>query len=206
MRLDNEEALGHWGLLHHEGGGCIYIEHVINTGREVVFGNGFETKFGDDTKRNCENRPPRSKKVLATNNYETKPLIRNYTMRELQRTVASSPRVMKSAKPRVMQSATPHFANCIRRATEGFAKAAICVAAVRLQNTKRKLHAATKYSIGRNSSVGTATPYGVGGPGIESRWGVEIFPTRPDLPCGPPSLLYNRHRVFPGGKAAEAWR
>jgi len=26
------------------------------------------------------------------------------------------------------------------------------------------------------------------------------------LPWGPPSLLYNEHRVFPGGKAAGAWR
>ena len=37
------------------------------------------------------------------------------------------------------------------------------------------------------------------GPGIESRWGGEIF--RPDRPWGPPSLLYNGYRVFPGGKA-----
>jgi len=30
--------------------------------------------------------------------------------------------------------------------------------------------------------------------------GDEIFPTRPDRPCGPPGLLYNGYRVFPGGK------
>jgi len=36
--------------------------------------------------------------------------------------------------------------------------------------------------------------------------GVEIFRTRPDRPWGPPSLLYNGYRVFPGGKAAGAWR
>jgi hypothetical protein len=35
--------------------------------------------------------------------------------------------------------------------------------------------------------------------------GGEIFRTRPDQPCGPPTLLYNGYRVFPGGKAAEAW-
>jgi hypothetical protein len=35
--------------------------------------------------------------------------------------------------------------------------------------------------------------------------GGEIFRTRPDRPWGPPSLLYNGYRVFPGGKAAEAW-
>jgi len=34
----------------------------------------------------------------------------------------------------------------------------------------------------------------------------EIFRTCPDRPWGPPSLLYNGYRVFPGGKAAGAWR
>ena len=36
--------------------------------------------------------------------------------------------------------------------------------------------------------------------------GGETFRTRPDRPWGPPSLLYNGYRVFPGGKAAGAWR
>ena len=36
--------------------------------------------------------------------------------------------------------------------------------------------------------------------------GGEIFRTCPDRPWGPPSFLYNRNQVFPGGKAAEAWR
>ena len=45
------------------------------------------------------------------------------------------------------------------------------------------------------------TGYGLDGPGIESRWGGEIFRTCPDRPWGPPSLLYNGYRVFPGGKA-----
>jgi hypothetical protein len=50
------------------------------------------------------------------------------------------------------------------------------------------------------------TRYGLDGPGNESRWG-EIFRTRPDRPWGPPTLLYNGHRVsFPGCKAARAWR
>jgi len=40
---------------------------------------------------------------------------------------------------------------------------------------------------------------GHAGPGIESRWG-EILRTCPDRPWGPPSLLYNGYRVFPGGK------
>ena len=36
--------------------------------------------------------------------------------------------------------------------------------------------------------------------------GGEIFRTRPDQPWDLPSLLYNGYRVFPGGKAAVAWR
>ena len=59
--------------------------------------------------------------------------------------------------------------------------------------------------VGRDSSVGIATRYGMKGPGIESRWG-EIFHNRQDRPWGPPSLLYNGYQVFPGGKAAGAWR
>jgi hypothetical protein len=39
--------------------------------------------------------------------------------------------------------------------------------------------------------------YGLDGPGIESCGG-EIFRTCPDRPWGPPSLLYNGYRVFPG--------
>jgi hypothetical protein len=34
--------------------------------------------------------------------------------------------------------------------------------------------------------------------------GGEIFRTRPDWPWGPPSLLYEGYRVFPGGKTAGA--
>jgi hypothetical protein len=36
--------------------------------------------------------------------------------------------------------------------------------------------------------------------------GGEIFRTHPDRPWGPPSFLYNGYWVFPGGKAAGAWR
>jgi hypothetical protein len=58
---------------------------------------------------------------------------------------------------------------------------------------------------GRDSSVGIANVYG---------WTVresnpcrgDIFSTRPDRPWGPPSHLYNGYRVFPGCKAARAWR
>jgi len=42
--------------------------------------------------------------------------------------------------------------------------------------------------------------------GIESRWGVEIFCTRPYRPWDPLILLYNGYRVILGGKAAGAWR
>ena len=55
------------------------------------------------------------------------------------------------------------------------------------------------YQLGPGSVVGIATAYGLDGLGIESRWG-EILRTCPDRPLGPPSLLYNGYRLFPGGK------
>ena len=60
--------------------------------------------------------------------------------------------------------------------------------------------------VGRESVVGIATDYGLDGPGIESQWWGEVFRTHPERPWSPPSLLYNEYRVFPGGKAAGAWR
>jgi hypothetical protein len=57
---------------------------------------------------------------------------------------------------------------------------------------------------GHDSSVDIATHYGLDAPGSYPG-GIEIFCTRPDRPFGRPSLLYNGFRVFPGGKAAEAW-
>jgi hypothetical protein len=54
---------------------------------------------------------------------------------------------------------------------------------------------------GPGSVVGIATGYGLDGPGIESWWGEgEIYRTCPDRTWGPPSLLYNKYRVFPEGK------
>ena len=50
---------------------------------------------------------------------------------------------------------------------------------------------------GPGSSVGIATDYGLDGPGIESRWGARFSVP---VQTGPPSLLYNEYRVFPGGK------
>ena len=66
------------------------------------------------------------------------------------------------------------------------------------------MHHSTKW--GRDSSVGITTRYGLDGPGIESRGAGKIFSTRPDRLWGPPSPLYNRYRVFIGGKAVGAWR
>ena len=55
------------------------------------------------------------------------------------------------------------------------------------------------------SSVGIATRYGLdvreSNPG-----GGDIFRIRPDRPWGPPSIVYNGYRAFPGGKATGAWR
>jgi len=60
---------------------------------------------------------------------------------------------------------------------------------------------------GWDSSVAIATCYRLDGLGIESRWGWrEVFRTRPDRSRGPPGLLYNGYRVFPGGKTAGTWR
>ena len=61
-----------------------------------------------------------------------------------------------------------------------------------------------------NSSLGTATRYGLDGPGMDPGGG-EIFYTCPDRPWGPPSLLlYNGYRVsFPGANLAQdrdRWR
>ena len=52
------------------------------------------------------------------------------------------------------------------------------------------------YWVGRDSSVGVVTGYGLDGTGIKSRW-CEIFCTCLDWPWGPPSLLYNGYQVFP---------
>ena len=54
-------------------------------------------------------------------------------------------------------------------------------------------------SCGSGSSVGIATGYGWTVRGSNPGGG-EIFHTCPDRPWGPPSLLYNGYRVFPGGK------
>jgi hypothetical protein len=57
------------------------------------------------------------------------------------------------------------------------------------------------YKVGRGSSVGTTTRYGLDGPVIEPRWG-DILRTCLDRLWGLPSLLHSGYLVFPGGKAA----
>jgi hypothetical protein len=61
------------------------------------------------------------------------------------------------------------------------------------------------FSVGRDSSVGIATRYGLDGPGIESRWGRDFpHPSKPAVgPTQPPTLCV---LVFSRGKAAGAWR
>jgi hypothetical protein len=59
--------------------------------------------------------------------------------------------------------------------------------------------------VGRDSSVGMATRYGLDGPRIESRWGRDFsHPSRSALgPTQPPVQWVPG--LFPGGKAAGAW-
>jgi hypothetical protein len=59
--------------------------------------------------------------------------------------------------------------------------------------------------VGRDSSVGVASRYGMEGPGIESRLG-EILRTHADLTWSPPNHIYNGYEIFPRGKAASELR
>jgi len=75
------------------------------------------------------------------------------------------------------------------------------------QSKHEKLHIKSHRdeNLSRDSSVGIPTRYELDCPGIESPWGRD-FPHPSRRLWGPPSLLYNGYRVFPGGKAAGAWR
>ena len=60
--------------------------------------------------------------------------------------------------------------------------------------------------MGWDSVVGIVTRYGLGGPGIESRWGRD-FPHLSRLALGPtqPPIQWVLG-LFPRGEAAGAWR
>ena len=55
---------------------------------------------------------------------------------------------------------------------------------------------------GPGSVVGIATGYGMDDPGSNPGGG-EIFRTCPDRLWGPPSLLHDGYRVFPGGRGGR---
>ena len=60
--------------------------------------------------------------------------------------------------------------------------------------------------MGRDSTVGIATRYGLDNPGIESRWRRD-FPHPSRLALGPTQTPVQWVPVlYPGGKAAGAWR
>jgi hypothetical protein len=61
------------------------------------------------------------------------------------------------------------------------------------------------WCVGRESSVGIATCYGLEVRG-SNPGGEDVFRTRPDGSWGPPNLLYIGYRLFLGGKTAGAWR
>ena len=62
----------------------------------------------------------------------------------------------------------------------------------------------TVHTVGRDSSVGIATRYGLDGPGIEARWGARFSaPVQTGPGAYPASCTMGT--VFLGGKAAGAW-
>jgi hypothetical protein len=61
--------------------------------------------------------------------------------------------------------------------------------------------------VGRDSSVGIATLYGLDGPGIESLWRARFYvPVQTGPGARPVSYTLGTASLSPGGKAAGAWR
>jgi hypothetical protein len=60
--------------------------------------------------------------------------------------------------------------------------------------------------VGRDSSVGIATRYGLDGPGIESRWEARFSATVQTDPGPHQASCAMNTGSFPGGKAVGAWR
>jgi hypothetical protein len=78
--------------------------------------------------------------------------------------------------------------------------------AARPKSARVALRDSTVCTVGRDSSVGVATRYGLDGPVIESRWGGRDFPhpSIPALGSTQPPIQWVLD-LFPGGKAAGAW-
>jgi hypothetical protein len=79
----------------------------------------------------------------------------------------------------------------------------ICTDVYALFTAKSRLRFVRYTHVGRDSSVGIATGYGLDGPDVEFRWGRD-FPhlSRPDL--GPIQPPYNGYRVFPGVESGRS--
>ena len=69
-------------------------------------------------------------------------------------------------------------------------------------STSYYLNTPKLFYLGRDSSVGIATYFGLDGPGSNPSWG-EIFRASPERPRGPASLYHNGYGVIAGGKVAR---
>jgi hypothetical protein len=94
-------------------------------------------------------------------------------------------------------SQTPHTVHHASRSVPPFSDQLLCTAPC--LSTHMSVSVPTHF-VGWEGSVGIATRYGLAGLGIEYGGGGQIFRTRPDLPWGTRSLLYNGYRVFRGVK------